>query len=101
MAVYDSVGAMMNTTENMEHLVINTRHDDDVMQFVGADWFSFNGTPISNIFPESVKPDCFKMFEPRMKSSASGIFSYMIFCTHLVQIQALELLIKILRLSAL
>ena len=34
MAVYDSVTAMMNTTENMEHLVINTRHDDDVMQFV-------------------------------------------------------------------
>ena len=53
------------------------------------------------IYPESVKPDCFKMFEPRMKSSASGIFSYMIFCTHLVQIQALELLIKILRLSTL
>ena len=50
MAVYDSVGAMMNTTENMEHLVINTRHDDDVIQFVGADWFNFNGTPISNIF---------------------------------------------------
>ena len=50
MAVYDSVGAMMNTTENMEHLVVNTRHDDDVMQFAGADWFSFNGTPISNIF---------------------------------------------------
>ena len=50
MAVYDSVGAMMNTTENMEHLVINTRHDDDVMQFAGADWFNFNGTPISNIF---------------------------------------------------
>ena len=50
MASYDSVTAMMNTTENMEHLVINTRHDDDVMQFVGADWFSFNGTPISNIF---------------------------------------------------
>lgn len=50
MASYDSVTAMMNTKENMEHLVINTRHDDDVMQFVGADWFSFNGTPISNIF---------------------------------------------------
>ena len=50
MAVYDSVTAMMNTTENMEHLVVNTRHDDDVMQFVGADWFNFNGTPISNIF---------------------------------------------------
>ena len=50
MAVYDSVTAMMNTTENMEHLVINTRHDDDVMQFAGVDWFSFNGTPISNIF---------------------------------------------------
>ena len=49
MANYDSVGAMMNTTENMEHLVVNTRHDDDVMQFAGADWFSFNGTPISNI----------------------------------------------------
>lgn len=50
MANYDSVGAMMNTKENMEHLVVNTRHDDDVMQFAGADWFNFNGTPISNIF---------------------------------------------------
>lgn len=50
MANYDSVSAMMNTTENMEHLVVNTRHDDDVMQFEGVDWFSFNGTPISNIF---------------------------------------------------
>lgn len=50
MANYDSVGAMMNTKENMEHFVVNTRHDDDVMQFAGADWFNFNGTPISNIF---------------------------------------------------
>ena len=53
MAVYDSVTAMMNTTENMEHLVINTRHDDDVMRFAGVDWFNFNGTPISNIFVSS------------------------------------------------
>ena len=37
MAVYDSVGAMMNTTENMEHLVVSTRHDDDVMRFAGVD----------------------------------------------------------------
>ena len=50
MASYDSVTAMMNTKENMEHLVVNTRHDDDVMQFAGADWFNFNGIPISNIF---------------------------------------------------
>lgn len=50
MANYDFVSAMMNTTENMEHLVVNTRHDDDVMQFDGVDWFSFNGTLISNIF---------------------------------------------------
>ena len=50
MANYDSVSAMMNTKENMEHLVVGTKHDDDVMQFVGVDWFNFNGTPISNIF---------------------------------------------------
>ena len=50
MANYDSVNSMMNTTENMEHLVVNTKHDDDVMQFVGVDWFKFNGTTISNIF---------------------------------------------------
>ena len=45
MANYDSVSAMMNTKENMEHLVVGTKHDDDVMQFVGVDWFNFNGTP--------------------------------------------------------
>ena len=50
MANYNSLDAMLNTTENMECLVNNTRHDDDVMQFVGVDWFKFNGSLISNIF---------------------------------------------------
>ena len=44
--------------------------------------------------PESVKPDCFKVFEIRMKSSTSDILSNMIFCTHLVQIQAPKFLLK-------
>ena len=50
MANYNSLDDMLNTTENMECLVSNTRHDDDVMQFVGVDWFKFNGSLISNIF---------------------------------------------------
>ena len=50
MANYNSLDAMLNTTENMECLVNNSRHDDDTMQFVGVDWFKFNNTLISNIF---------------------------------------------------
>ena len=50
MANYNSLEDMLNTTENMECLVNNIRHDDDVMQFVGVDWFKFNGSLISNIF---------------------------------------------------
>ena len=43
---------------------------------------------IDFVYPESVKPDCFKMLETRMKSSTSSILSKMVFCTRLVQIQA-------------
>ena len=50
MANYNSLDAMLNTTENLECLVNNSRHDDDTMQFVGVDWFKFNGSLISNIF---------------------------------------------------
>ena len=50
MANYNSLDAMLNTTENMECLVNNTRHDDDTMQLVGVDWFKFNGSLISNVF---------------------------------------------------
>ena len=50
MANYNSLEDMLNTTENMECLVNNTRHDDDTIQFVGVDWFKFNGSLISNIF---------------------------------------------------
>ena len=50
MANYNSLEDMLNTTEKMECLVSNTRHDDDVMQLVGVDWFKFNGSLISNIF---------------------------------------------------
>ena len=50
MANYNSLEDMMGNRENMECLVNNSRHDDDVMQFVGVDWFKFNNTLISNIF---------------------------------------------------
>ena len=50
MANYNSLEDMMGNRENMECLVNNSRHDDDVMQFVGVDWFKFNGSLISNIF---------------------------------------------------
>ena len=42
MANYNSLEDMMGNRENMECLVNNSRHDDDVMQFVGVDWFKFN-----------------------------------------------------------
>ena len=50
MANYNSLEDMMGNRENMECLVNNSRHDDDTMQFVGVDWFKFNGSLISNIF---------------------------------------------------
>lgn len=50
MASYNFLEDMMGNRENMECLVNNSRHDDDVMQFVGVDWFKFNGSLISNIF---------------------------------------------------
>ena len=50
MANYNSLEDMMGNRENMECLVNNIRHDDDTMQFVGVDWFKFNGSLISNIF---------------------------------------------------
>jgi len=49
-ANYNSLEDMMGNRENMECLVNNSRHDDDTMQFVGVDWFKFNGSLISNIF---------------------------------------------------
>ena len=50
MAVYDSVRSIMNTTENMEHLIVNTRYDNATLQYPGVDWFRFNGAVISNIY---------------------------------------------------
>ena len=48
--IYDSVRSIMNTTENMEHLIINTRYDGITLQYQGVDWFQFNGKVISNIY---------------------------------------------------
>lgn len=50
MADYSSLEEMLNTTENMQHLVVNTGHDDDTMTFDGADWFMFNGVRASNLY---------------------------------------------------
>lgn len=50
MTDYNSIEEMMNTTENMEHLVNNVSHDDDTMTFDGVDWFFFNGVRASNIY---------------------------------------------------
>ena len=50
MVIYDSVRSIMNTTENMEHLIVNTRYDGTTLQYQGVDWFQFNGKVISNIY---------------------------------------------------
>ena len=49
MAVYDSVRSIMNTTENMEHLIVNTRYDGTTLQYPGVDWFQFNGSAYYHI----------------------------------------------------
>ena len=54
MVIYDSVRSIMNTTENMEHLIINTRYDGTTLQYQGVDWFQFNGKVISNIYEQSI-----------------------------------------------
>jgi len=48
--IYDSVRSIMNTTENMEHLIVNTRYDGTTLQYQDVDWFQFNGKVISNIY---------------------------------------------------
>ena len=50
MVIYDSVRSIMNTTENMEHLIVNTRYDGTTLQYQDVDWFQFNGKVISNIY---------------------------------------------------
>ncbi len=50
MVNYDGIEEMINTTENMEHLVNNVSHDDDTMTFDGVDWFVFNQTIISRLY---------------------------------------------------
>ena len=42
MANYNSLEEMLGERDNMECLVANTRHDDDVIQIQGVDWFKFN-----------------------------------------------------------
>lgn len=50
MANYESLEEMLNTTENMEHLVVSSGHDDDTMTFAGVDWFMFNGVKGSTLY---------------------------------------------------
>ena len=50
MANYSSLEEMLNTTENMQHLVVSTGHDDDTMTFDGVDWFTFNGIKASSLY---------------------------------------------------
>ena len=50
MANYNSLEEMLNTTENMQHLVVSTGHDDDTMTFDGVDWFMFNGIKASSLY---------------------------------------------------
>lgn len=50
MANYDSIEEMLNTTENMQHLVVSSSHDDDTMTFAGVDWFMFNGTKAATLY---------------------------------------------------
>ena len=50
MVNYNSVEEMLNTTENMEHLVNNVGHDDDTMTFNGVDWFMFNNVKASTLY---------------------------------------------------
>ena len=37
MANYRCIEEMLNTTDNMQHLVVSTGHDDDIMTFDGVD----------------------------------------------------------------
>lgn len=50
MANYESIEEMLSTTENMEHLVVSSGHDDDTMTFAGVDWFMFNGVKVSTLY---------------------------------------------------
>ena len=50
MANYSSLEEMLNTTENMQHLVVSIGHDDDTMTFDGVDWFTFNGIKASSLY---------------------------------------------------
>ena len=50
MADYCSLRKMMDSTENMERLVLNTAHDDDVIAADGADWLLFNGERADKIY---------------------------------------------------
>ena len=50
MANYDSIEEMLNTTENMQHLVVSSPHDDDTMTFTGVDWFMFNGIEVATLY---------------------------------------------------
>lgn len=50
MADMNSLDEIIGTKDGMEVLVNNSAHDDDTMTFVGADWLSFLGRVVSNLY---------------------------------------------------
>lgn len=50
MADMNSLDEIIGTKDGMEVLVNNSAHDDDTMTFVGADFLSFLGRTVSNLY---------------------------------------------------
>ena len=50
MSNYGAVDEMLNTTENMKHLVANTAHDDDTLVYTGVDWLKINGKTVDHVY---------------------------------------------------
>lgn len=46
----DGLDKYLNTTEDMEVLVNNVKHDDDTVTVTGVDWFSFDGMAATSIY---------------------------------------------------
>lgn len=46
----DGIDAYLNTTEGMEVVVNNTKHDDDSVMITGVDWFNFDGVSATSIY---------------------------------------------------
>lgn len=47
---YEGIEPLLNTTEGMEVLVNNVKHDDDTVTVTGVDWFTFDGVDAKNIY---------------------------------------------------